>query len=233
MFLCYFFTLYRSQEHKLIVANILSKRGIVQQGLISICVELGLRPTYWNSLKNIPEDKNALTPTLWLIEDSFSHLSQKIKEVQPMALLILYQLHQKDASTEKHYCGTIQEGNECKTQFEAILKQLISISYNDRHLYQFLANNLHKRHKIILFLLSAGVQKKDICSACRITQKTYDNYFFEIKQILNMSAHELIPALYRSGLFYELLNNEDYSSKLILCPNNSLFSSNPNLLAAS
>jgi hypothetical protein len=217
----------------MIAANILSSGGVVQRGLISICIELGLRPAYWNSLKNIPEDRNALNPTIWLIEDSFSHLSQEITEFQPMALLILYQRLHINASMENHYCGAIQEGNECKTQFEAILKQLISISYNDRHLYQFLDNNLHKRHKIILFLLSAGVQKKDICSACRITQGTYDNYFFEIKQILNMSAHELIPALYRSGLFYELLNNEDYRSKLSLCPNNSLFSSNPNLLAAS
>lgn len=217
----------------MIVTNILSKRGIVQQGLLSICVELGLRPTCWNSIKNIPENKNAVTPTLWLIDDSLSHLSPKIKAMQPMALLILYQRHQKDAPLEEHYCGTIQEGYDCKTQLDAIVKGLISISYNDKFLYQSLANNLGKRHKIILFLLSAGVQKKDICYACGISLGTYENYFFEIKRILKMDAHELIPAVYRSGLFYELLNNEDYSSKLLLCPNSLLFSFNRNLLTAS
>jgi hypothetical protein len=219
--------------YKMIVANILSKRGVVQQGLLSMCRELGLRPVYWDSIKNIPEDKTAVTPTLWLIEDSFSRLSLQVKALQPMALLILYQRHQKNASKQEHYYGTIQEGFDCKAQLEAILKELISVSYNDRYLYQSLAHNLHKRHKVILFLLSAGIEKRDICSVCAITFKTYDNYFFEIKQILKMDTHELIPAVYRSGLFNELLNNEDYSSKLFLCPDNSLFSLNPDLLEAS
>jgi hypothetical protein len=217
----------------MIVTNILSKRGVVQQGLLSMCRELGLRPVYWNSIENIPEDKTAVTPTLWLIDDSFSRFSLQIKELQPMALLILYQRHQKNASKKKHYYGTIQEGFDCKAQLEAILKELISVSYNDRYLYQSLAHNLHKRHKVILFLLSAGIQKRDICSVCGISLGTYDNYFCEIKQILKMNTHELIPAVYRSGLFNELLNNEDYSSKLFLCPDNSLFSLDPNLLEAS
>lgn len=217
----------------MIVANILSKRGVVQQGLISLCDELRLRPVYWDSIENIPEDKTAVTPTLWLIDDSFSRFSLQIKELQPMALLVLYQRQEKKASKKKLYYGTIQEGFDCKAQLEAILKELISVSYNDRYLYQFLAHNLYKRHKIILFLLSAGIEKRDICSACGISLKTYDNYLFEIKQILKLNAHELIPAVYRSGLFYELLNNEDYSSKLFLCPDNALFSLNPDLLEAS
>jgi hypothetical protein len=205
----------------MIPVKIVASSPIIQRGLSSLCLELGLRPECClndgHSLETYLDTVEAQYPSIWLVEDFFYHFASKIKRKTPDSLFVLYSHHQSGFDAGEIFCGEIQEGKDAKTQLEAITTRYVTISCNNVSLYRQLTRILNKRHRLILFLLSYHFTKQTICQACDIAPGTYNNYMSEMRRYLGMDLHELIAALFHSGLFNELRRDDSYSSKLAVC----------------
>lgn len=205
----------------MISVRIVASSPIVQRGLSSLCIELGLRPDcFFSDQPSLEEGLgkiNVLAPAIWIVEDFFYYLASQIEAATPDSLFVLYSHSQYKFDAGEVFCGEVREGKDAKIQLEAIVARYISISCNNLALYAKLKQVLNQRHCLILFLISHHFQKATICKACGITSGTYNNYVYEIRRHLNMELHEMVSALFLSGLFNELRRSDAYSSKLAIC----------------
>jgi DNA-binding CsgD family transcriptional regulator len=202
----------------MITVIILASGPVLQRGLSSLCVEMGLRPkaciSSEDSLNHFLMTENDQNLTIWLIENYFHYLAPTIKPYHPNSILILYKRTPVSLSSPSLFCGAIEEGKNEKIQLEAILQRYISISCNNIELYENLTKTLHQRHRNILYLMGRGVTKERISEICDISQGTLRNYLSELRKSLGMEPHEIMVALFQSGLYYEWSLDPQYSSML-------------------